>query len=300
MKIILHNHQHNGDILFTMEIVRNIIKSNPEHDFILIPSCASFLYFDILKMDNVCIKEHPIIWFKENNLNNLENVNEYQDIIHFLDLLWVYHKGDLYLNMWKILITNMINCIEISDRINYIKLLFEEINYSTNILLNFNISNYKDLIPILPNIEIAEYEDLINNLFLLNNNKEKIFFYNLMACSGSHELSNLFNNEFIIKLLNENIDALIIIPKTCGIKNKNLICLEDDLNILPSHDALNLVIYSAISNICNKVYFKINGGSLFILNRTNISNKNVKYYCLNAPSFKKTIIETYGLNCIWI
>jgi len=298
MKIILHNPHHNGDVLTSMECARNIIISNPNQNFVLIPACASFLYTDILKQSNVILKEHPLIWFKEKKF--FSNINEYNDIIYFENLLWAYHNGDLYINLWVLMNLNCINCIEILDRVDVIKSAFENIYLSTKILLNFNVSDYKELIPNLPKIDIIDYENKINNVFLLNKNKQKIFFYNLNSMCGFEDCNESFNNDFILKILRDKNESLIIVPKICGIKNKNLICLEKDLNILPSHDALNLVINAAIANICNEVYFKGNGGSLFILNRINISNKNVKYYCLNNSCFKKTITESYGLECTWI
>jgi len=49
--------------------------------------------------------------------------------------------------------------------------------------------------------------------------------------------------------------------------------------------------------LCNEVYFKTNGGSLFILNQDNIGNKNTKYNFIGNNNWKNIYNNEYGLEC---
>lgn len=59
--VYLHNNAHNGDVLFSSEIVKVLIRSNPTIQFKIVPCCSSILFHDIVS-DNVSIHEHPVKW----------------------------------------------------------------------------------------------------------------------------------------------------------------------------------------------------------------------------------------------
>jgi hypothetical protein len=73
----------------------------------------------------------------------------------------------------------------------------------------------------------------------------------------------------------------------------------DDLNIKKEASGKSLVNYANICNLCDEVYFKNNGGSLFTFNVVNIQNKKVKYYFLNGhDEFYHIMKNVYGLNIV--
>ena len=59
--VYLHNNAHNGDVLFSSEIVKVLIRSNQTKQFKIDPCCSSILFHDIVS-DNVSIHEHPVKW----------------------------------------------------------------------------------------------------------------------------------------------------------------------------------------------------------------------------------------------
>ena len=288
MKIILHNPAHNGDQLFTSGIIKKLISDNIDKHFTIIPSCSMYLFNELLS-DRVTLENHPVIW--DNNANIIINrnfINENHDI------LWNYHEGNIYINLWKLLVYKNYNWISLLNRPLFIKNLLEEINNKTGIKIFFNCDNYKELIPTLPYVNINEIIEKIRSY-----NKKIIFFYNQNSCSGLESSYTENINEIIIKKLIDNYgeDHIIILSKPCNINNKNLINVETEFGIVPVIDGKNLIICANIANICDKVYFKNNGGSLFILNQTNIkNNNNVKYYLIGSNDYYNTISNEYGLN----
>lgn len=288
MKIILHNPGHNGDQLFTLGIVKQLINDNLDKEFIIIPACSTYLFNELLT-ERVILEEHPVIWDNDKNIFNGKNF-----ISENHDTLWNYHNGDIYINIWKLLVENNYNCISLVNRIPFINNTLEEINNKIGIKFFFNCNNYKELIPILPNIDI----DFIHEK-IISYNKKIIFFYNQSSCSGLENSYPENINEIIIKKLIDNYgeDHIIILSKPCNIFHKNLINVETEFGNLPSLDAKNLIINANIANLCNEVYFKNNGGSLFILNQINIKNKNnVKYFFIGSNDFYDSISNEYGLN----
>jgi hypothetical protein len=153
MKIILHNPSHNGDQLHTLGIVKQLINDNLDKEFIIIPACTSYLFNELLS-DRVILEEHPVLWHNDKNIFNNKNfISENHDI------LWNYHDGNIYINMWKLLTQSNYNCISLVDRPIFIINVLKDIHNQTGININFNCDNYKELIPILP---------YIDNVFLLS------------------------------------------------------------------------------------------------------------------------------------
>jgi hypothetical protein len=169
--------------------------------------------------------------------------------------------------MWKILTDNNYNWISLKSRPLFIKNTLEEINRQTGIKINFNCDNYKELIPSLPYVDIEFIREKI-----ISYNKKVIFFYNLNSYSGLESSYPDNINETIIKNLIERYveNHIIVLPKKCNIIHKDLIDIETEFGVVPTLDGKNLIIYANIANICDEVYFKNNGGSLFILNQMNI------------------------------
>ncbi len=290
MKIILHNPGHNGDQLFTLGIVKQFIYDNLDKEFIIIPACATFLFNELLS-DKVVLQEHHVPWNNNKNLLNDNNSNKFLSIHH--NTLWHIHECNICINMWKLLTEKNINWISLSNRIPFINNMLKEINNRTGIKINFNCHNYKELIPKLPYLNI----DFICEKLKFYN-KKIIFFYNLNSCSGLESSYQVNINETIIKNLIERYGEthIIVLPKKCNIINKNLIDIETEFGVVPTFDGKNLIIYANIANICDEVYFKNNGGSLFILNQINIkNNNNTKYNLIGSHDYYETISNEYGL-----
>jgi hypothetical protein len=290
MNIYLHNPSHNGDHLFTLEMLKILIRDNLDKNFVIVPACSMYLFNDLLS-DHVRIEKHPVIWDESKNIfldNNL--------ISNSHDILWSTHDGNIYINMWKLLIHNNPNCISLANRVLFIKNTLDKIYEKTNIRIKFNCEDYKELIPILPTIDIDNIKDKLNQY-----NKKVVFFYNQDSKSGCETfyIKN-FNEETIKKLLHiYGEDYIILLSKPCNIKNKRLINVEDEFNVKPSVDGKNLIINANIANLCDEVYFKANGGSLFLLNQIHINNskQKLKYHYLGANNYYDIIINEYELRC---
>jgi len=289
MFIYLHNPAHNGDILHSSGIAKMIIKNNPDKKFKLVLSCSTMIFEDTIKQyNNVELLTHPCEWKFSERYNNNEG-EEYIKYLH--DELIKFYNGNLYLNLWKIMTDNNSDCMDLRNRIEYLKNLFNNIKNLYNIHLNFDVDNYEELIPEIPNLNIDFFNDYIKE----KKYDKKIFFYNLNGFSGQESKPKNFNDNFINKLLIRNSNSLIIIPHSSNIKHLNLISLKDDLNIDKELSGKSLIYYANICNNCDDVYFKYNGGSLFILNKRNINNKKINYYYLDNNY--EIIKECYKLNC---
>ena len=129
MKIVLHNPAHNGDILFGSKIIDIIVKSNPNQEFIISPSCSTVL-FEHLKSENVVIQMNDYQWVYETNI--FPDKDNYLFKQH--DILWSVSSGSeapedskLYINIWQIMCFNRNNNMNLVGRIEVINNLFLEI-----------------------------------------------------------------------------------------------------------------------------------------------------------------------------
>jgi hypothetical protein len=285
MNIVLLNHAHNGDVLLTLEIVKNILKSNPEHKYQIRLSCSFLLYQQFLS-ENVQITHSEAIWLFDSH--RIISDWEFSDI---KDELWFYRNDILYINLWRVL-TQDNECSININRIKFIKDMFENIKNETNIELKFDVINYLELIPILPEINIDNLSQFIKTY-----NKPTIFLYNLFSRSVEFNEGNFDFNKFIIHLLAKYENHLIVVPRNCDIQHENLISLERDLKIMPNIDGSTLVLYAAIANTCDIVFLAPTGGSMFCLNKRNISNKNVKYYSITDDIYLNAYKECFLLDC---
>ena len=292
--IFLHNPTHNGDVLASSQFAKLLIKDNPHVHFKIVPSCASVLFEDFVNETPNCeLIQHPSPWvFTENNTNTNDYIHKIRN-----ELLHVDSNCNLYLNLWRfMLINNSCACIDLTNVVQNINNLIPQIKDLCNIQLNFNPHQINELIPRIPLYDVS----FMNTFMDRNKYKKIIFFYNLMGCSGQ-ELPPGFNPYFINMLLKNNPDSLIIVPDNCDIKHPNLLSLTDDMNIKKEHSGKSLVLYANICNLCDEVYFKDNGGSLFTLNPVNISNTITQYYFIgHYAGTYEAIKNVYKLNCQFI
>ena len=279
MKIVLFNPAHNGDILLTLEIVKNIIKSNPSHTYDIQLACCSFIYKDLVS-PTVTVSNYTNIWMFDKNVD-LNLTYNYHSV------LWVYKSDTLYLNMWQILVKDNIDCVNLNDRIPFVHKLFNEIKAKHSIGLEFNVERYEDLIPVLPNIPDID-TSILNSIKAID--KPKIFIYNMIS-------GNYNNYDALIQhVVNVYPDHHIILARAHSMASSRITNVETDLGITPSFDGKNLVICSNIADECDIVIFSQTGGSFFHLNKRSIANTKTKYYYLNHYLLS-TMKEVFGLNC---
>ena len=123
------------------------------------------------------------------------------------------------------------------------------------------------------------------------------FYYNLNSSSGfENQYSANINDKVILKLLSEiDDDTILLLAKKTNIQSNKIIYVESDLNNPLSNDGENLLVNEKISRLCDKIYFKINGGSHVILNSINIDNEQ-KFYLINSENWYDILKNSYHLN----
>ena len=289
MRFFLHNPGHNGDILHSLGIVSIIIKSNPNYKFVLVPACSSFLYTDLLN-ERVAIEEHPVIWNTQMKNSILDTSNVISQLHH---IVYAKYNDDIYINIWKLLTDENKCCISLTSRGEYCKRVFYNMNVQLGVNVEFNY-NSVDIIPQLPRTDVNAIISKLKSY-----NKKIVLFYNLNSFSG-FEYAKQTNDDIIDELITKynSEDYMLLLVKQND-KYNELLNLERDFNIVPSADGKNLIDTAYIANVCNHVYFKTNGGSLFILNKSNIkNNNNVLYHFMGDDDCYKVISDEYELNCI--
>lgn len=285
--IFLHNPAHNGDVLASSQLVKLLIRDNPHIEFKIVPSCASILFEEFVKnTPNSELLKHPSPWvFTTNNINKNDYIHKLADT-----LLHVDEAGNLYVNMWRFMLSSSDVCIDIQNVIPTMNRLVQYINERYNLGIKFVSHAIDDLVPTIPQYDVSFMTSKIDR----TKYRKILFFYNLNGCSGQ-ELSAGFNSLFIYKTLSNNPDCLLILVNECEITHPNLLLLSE---IPKEHSGRSLVLYANICNLCDEVYFKDNGGSLFLLNTVNISNTQTKYFFIGSPTGTySAIVSGYKLPC---
>ena len=285
--IFLHNPAHNGDVLASSQVVKLLIKDNPHIQFKIVPSCASVLFEDFVnETSNSELLKHPSPWvFTTNRVNENDYIHQLANTLVNVDV-----NGNLYINLWKFILSSSSVCIDIQNVIPTMNRLIQHLNTSYKFNIKFNSHTIQELVPIIPQYDVSFMNALIDR----QKHKKILFFYNLFGCSGQ-ELPAGFNHYFINKLLYDNPNCLLIIVDICDIEHPNLLSIS---HIKKEHSGKSLVLYANICNLCDEVYFKDNGGSLFLLNTVNISNKLTKYFFIGSPVGTYDVIKNgYKLNC---
>lgn len=315
MSIYLHNPSHNGDQILTLGIVRKIIEQNTDKKFTIVPACSMYLFSELLN-DNVNLQMHPVIWYEKKNIHLNNNI-----ISASHDILWSAEGGNIYINMFQLLLKENPTQIGLIDRVNYVKKILTDIKNKTGVDIYFSCDNYKELVPTLPNINMENLSK-ISKFFECNNhrqfmpslsnidtesikiklrsyNKKIIFFYNQNSFCGIENGYPKNINEHVVSELIQRYgnEYIILLTKQCNTTNPNVLFIENEFNNCPRLDGLNLVINAYIADLCDKVYFKNNGGSLFILNQMNTCNSINRQYVFIGSRPHYNVINEYGLKC---
>lgn len=301
--VYLHNNAHNGDVFFSSEIVKVFVRSNSNIRFKIVPCCSSILFRDVVS-DNVSICEHPILWnVNHKALHSTMIENDIKPIRKLITTLLSYeiidNIGRLYINTWQLLILNS-HCMDLRCKPSQIAEMLEVIKDKYKIKLEFNCNDYRDLIPQLPDITID------TSCIFTKSLQGTIFFYNLDGFSGqdTHRYSSSFNNNVIKHLLATNPNKQVIIVNKTDISHPNLVTLTTDVGIEKTICGKNLVCYANIARLCDSVYFKLNGGSLYVLNKDNIEDTATQYYLLydidDSDGYSKIITGVYNNRIITV
>jgi len=260
-KVILFQEYHFGDVFFSVEIIKNIVKCNP-HLEIYIMNTENYYY--------ICSNINNIASFLKPTNYNKNNV------------AWEIINNIILINMWCEGGIIKSNCICSFEQQNRLIQIINQINSKyTNINFKYNSLTKSELIP---QLKLSTIPDSIQNK--LNNNDKRIFYYNVSPRSEQYQNKKINHNNNIIKLCNEFKEYSIIIPKSTQlaqciklsgkklpdnppdrdiiIRNErfwqsdtvltypNLICLDND-GIIEKPDAENVVQYAQIARNCQHV-----------------------------------------------
>lgn len=249
-EIILYNEAHFGDVFFCLEIVKNIVKCNPNFKiYIMNKENYYYIYKNIVNL-------------------NLLNSKKYDKF----DISWEINNNKLFINLWCNgggIISKGINPESQQDRI--IKII-NSINLETKLKINYLKLNKFDLVP---KLELSTIPKSINNR--LTNFNNLIFYYNVKPRSGQYG-KRIPNHENIIdKLCTKLNNYLIIVPRHTENVYQNLICLDRD-GINEKKNGESLVQYAQVASKCKHIILYHCGGSYPSLT---FNNNNIFYIVLN-------------------
>lgn len=240
-KVILFNEFHFGDIFFSVEIVKNIVNCNPHLKIsVMNRENAYYLYSDIENIESYI--PHTEIYYNGEGQRDIG-----WKIIDNILLINLWSRGGKIRAHWGDTGQQQNRIIQIIDQINSV---CPNINFKYNPLTKSKL---------IPKLKLSKIPDSIQKK--LNNNKYRIFYYNVTPRSGQYGRGKLNHNNNITKLCNEFKEYSIIIPKSTELTYSNLICLDNE-GIIEKQDAENIVQYSQIARSCQYVIL-YNSGACF-------------------------------------
>lgn len=283
--VVLYGWIHNGDLFHVMPFIYILIKTNPNLSFTIYlylqetidrTTYYHTLLRDILEYNNCKLGYYNInddndsLWSRGNSMK-----------------MFVQNKT-IYINLFTILLewdnnyskTNVEPVWNINNRFEFLKYFKNEFFKITGIeiKLDYNINDLFTVLPELDNNISIKYKNIIKNLKYEKN----IFFYNQF---GGWEDYNIVDDNKIINYILKTYRGYNIIVSKPTTTFDNTYCVEDIFDNKVTLDGQNLINNAFISNLCNIVFFRCNGGSEFILNIKNIKNKKVKYIYIGNKSY---------------
>ena len=276
MKVILFNTFHNGDIYFTKEFIRTIVKSNPEHKFHIV--CRQFysLFSDI---ENLEVLERP----------NDVDYNIKSEDIDMTKQYYIFNEA-LYINVSTLLNigtaevkTGKVFCLINLDCLN--KYFKDNIDGANTLdiqpKLVFNNLKPEEFLPtIFAGMELSHLPLEVQTVL----KGPCIYYYNMTALSSSIITSDE-DDKNIESIALKYPSYTVIVPKETKIKMKNVISLYD-LNIKETPDGKNLLVYAYVASFCSVIITKETGGALIILNK-DMMNSNIEQYIIVYYSQEK-------------
>jgi len=276
MKVILFNTFHNGDIYFTKEFIRTIVKSNPEHKFHIV--CRQFysLFSDI---ENLEVLERPHNVDYNTNSEDIDMTKQY----------YMYNET-LYINASTLLNVGTAEsksgktfCLINLDCLN--KYFKDNIDGANTLEIHpklvFNTLKPEEFLPtIFTGMKLSDLPLEVQSVLT----RPCIYYYNMKALTSSI-ISGDEDDTNIESIALKYPSYTVIVPKETKIKIKNVISLYD-LNIKETPDGNNLLIYAYVASFCSVIVTKETGGALIILNK-DMMNSNIKQYIIVYYSEEK-------------
>jgi hypothetical protein len=276
MKIILFNTFHNGDIYFTKEFIRSIVKNNPAHKFSI--ACRHF-YILFSDIENLEVLARP---------NDID-FNIKSEDIDLTKQYYIYH-GTLYINVSTLL--NMGTKEALSAKtfclinLECLNKYFKDNIDGANTLdvqpkLVFNNLKPEEFLPIIfSGMKLSDLPSEVQSIL----KKPCIFYYNMKSLT-SNIIFGDDDDKNIESIALKYQSYTVIVPKETKLKINNVLSLYD-LNIKETPDGKNLLIYAFIASFCSVIVTKESGGALIILNKDTMKS-NIEQYIIVYYSEEK-------------
>lgn len=294
-KVIIYNFAHNGDLFHAMPFIKILVSQNSNlfFTFYIINTLCNdistlefhYLFHDIINKYNNANIEHYDVY---KNSKNIWNNSHYAQTFIIDDCIYINLFSVLLpsLNGWDCdLINNNSEPIwNLDNRIKWLSYYKEYFYNITKININLNATTTLDMMTLLPRINIDEHINTIKNLKY----KKNIFFYNQYGgWDNSHTVQE--DNIIFEYIFNHYNDVNIITSKKTDIKNNNIYCVESLFDSKPTPCGKNLIINAEIANLCDIIFFRLNGGTEFIFSRNFIDNTNTQYIYIGNKKYLSRI-----------
>ena len=235
-QIILFSVGHFGDIFLATEIVRNLVKCNPDLKISLWnrENCY-YLYSNI---DNIELlsPEKKMVETEKKQFTKYEIKDNKLFINIFYPCSSFFSWSNIYQCYSPYLIQNII-----------IKII-NEINSDKKLNINFKYEKLAEN-QLIPKSKLSQIPESIKKQLITN--KKLIFYYNITPRFFSN-FYTISHKKAITKLCNIFKKHLIIVPKAINLELENLICLEKN-GIVKKSDGENGVQYAQIARKCEHV-----------------------------------------------
>ena len=221
MKLIFHNHAHNGDQYFSQSVVKAIRKYNPKFEIDVVLSSYGFLY---------------------SNIKDINIITKHESEIVYTEPYIIIDENTVIINTWIGGIRTNVDITCCSCRIyNVLKEMYAE-------KIHINMPNILD-IELLHRTPKTDISTFIN---WKNTHNSNIVFYNDVFPRSGQPISSTEHNVIINKLCCLFPDIYFITSeKLCD--SKNNISTIHDFNYIQTPDCENLCKNTNIYPHCNLI-----------------------------------------------
>ena len=297
MKVILFNPFHIGDLYFTKEFIRAIVKNNPAYKFYM--ACAQFysLYSDI---DNLEVLQRPNDKDLHIESNDIDLTKRYyiKDDTLYINGSLIINGGTTESPSKKFTCTLTLDCMNkyYNDNIQGANSLGIEPKLVFN-----NLSHEESLPVIFAGLKFSDLPQEIKSYLA----KPCIFYFNMKPVTPWFG-DSVESNPQKYPDDNKNIESIalkypsytIIVPKETTVKVNNVISLYD-FNIREADDGKNLLIYAFIASFCPVIVIKETGGTHVVFNRDMMKSPLKQHIImLYSEDTDATIKKEYGTSML--
>lgn len=274
MKFVFFNPAHNGDIFIIQRIIQAICEQNKDHEFYVFSLYNYFIYSEI---ENCKCLSMPLNYSSEfESGTDPSSLIQDPQFIHYKEsfeknMFVLFQKQDdcIFINTW-IGAWQSYNTIE-NVQCNIINMhrvmtqIIMDVNKHCDVSLNYNIHDYKLLIPKIPYTDITLFTEWNKQ------NKTTVFYYNYLGMSGqSLPFSNMDDhNKILSELAYKFPEIIFIVPKLSKhtVNNfNNVIACDTAFDCIETPSCENLSKIAHIAQMCNmSIHFDI-GADFFYFN----------------------------------